>query len=212
MVGTFTQFAPLAMSQANVQGQWKTLSYTMPINPVHVALLYNGKVVVVSGSSNVPTNKNFTAALWDPQAGTVTPQPVTWDMFCNGMVILPDGRPFILGGTLQYDPFYGELKTSAYDVVSNTFTELQSMAHGRWYPTATVLGDGRVMVFGGFLDTGHTNTFVEIYTLGSGWGPAVAAPWTPPLYPRLHLLPNGNVFYSGSTTTSSIFNPSNNTW
>ena len=212
MVGTFTQFAPLAMSQANVQGQWKTLSYTMPINPVHVALLYNGKVVVVSGSSNVPTNKNFTAALWDPQVGTVTTQPVTWDMFCNGMVILPDGRPFILGGTLQYDPFYGELKTSAYDVVSNTFTELQSMAHGRWYPTATVLGDGRVMVFGGFLDTGHTNTFVEIYTLGSGWGPAVAAPWTPPLYPRLHLLPNGNVFYSGSTTTSSIFNPTNSTW
>ena len=33
------QFAPIASPQANVQGQWQTLPYTMPINPVHVALL-----------------------------------------------------------------------------------------------------------------------------------------------------------------------------
>src|SRR6202040_4204193 len=143
----FTQFAPPAMSQANVQGQWKTLPYTMPINPVHVALLYTGKVVVVSGSGNLPTNKNLQAALWDPQAGTITTQPVTWDMFCNGMVVLPDGRPFVMGGTLQYDPFHGELSTSTYDPATNTFTNQQSMSHGRWYPTGTALGDGRPMIF-----------------------------------------------------------------
>src|ERR1700738_2257034 len=28
----------------------------------------------------------------------------------------------------------------------------------------------------------------------------------------MHLLPNGKVFYSGETTTSKYFNPSNNTW
>jgi hypothetical protein len=212
LLAIFTQFAPPAMSQANVQGQWKTLPYTMPVNPVHVALLYNGKVVVVSGSGNVANNKNLLAALWDPQAGTVTTQPITWDMFCNGMVVLPDGRPFVLGGTLQYDPFFGHLRTSAYDPASNAFAEMEMMAAGRWYPTGTVVGDGRVLVFGGFLDTGHTNTFTELYTLGAGWGPAIAAPWTPPLYPRMHLLPNGNVFYSGSTTTSNIFNPSTNVW
>jgi hypothetical protein len=114
----------------------------MPINPVHVALLY-GKVVIVSGSGNVAGNTNFRAALWDPQAGTITTQPVAWDMFCNGMVVLPDGRPFVMGGTLRYDPFHGELSTSTYDPATNTFTTQQSMAHGRWYPTGTVLGDGR---------------------------------------------------------------------
>ena len=212
VLGVLTQFAPVAMSQANVQGQWRTLPYTMPINPVHVALLRNGKVLIVSGSGNLPSDKNFEAALWDPQAGTITTQPVGWDMFCNGMVILPDGRPFILGGTLQYDPFFGESRTSIYDPATGTFTDQQSMAHGRWYPTGTILGDGRVMVFSGLDETSNTNTSVEIYTVGSGWGPAFAAPWTPPLYPRMHLLPNGNVFYSGSTTTSAIFNPSNNTW
>ena len=194
------------------QGQWQTLPYTMPINPIHAALLNNGKVVIVSGSGNVAGNTSFRAALWDPQAGTIMTQPVGWDMFCNGMVVLPDGRPFVMGGTLQYDPFHGELRTSTYDPATNTFTDQQSMAHGRWYPTGTVLGDGRVMVFSGLSETGSTNTSVEFYSAGSGWSAAFSAPWTPPLYPRLHVLPNGNVFYSGSSTGSSLFNPATHTW
>ena len=54
-------------------------------------------------------------------------------MFCNGMVVLPDGRPFINGGTLQYDPFYGEKRSAVFDPSTNVFTDVQSMAHGRWY-------------------------------------------------------------------------------
>jgi hypothetical protein len=204
--------ASCARSTFSQTGQWQTLPYAMPINPVHTALLYNGKVLIASGSGNVAGNTNFQAALWDPQAGTITTQPVTWDMFCNGMVVLPDGRPFVMGGTLQYDPFHGELKTSTYDPATNTFTNQQSMAHGRWYPTGTVLGDGRTMIFSGLNETGGTNSSVEFYSASSGWSAAFAAPWTPPLYPRMHVLPNGNVFYSGSTTGSSLFNPSNHTW
>jgi hypothetical protein len=200
------------MGQAQVQGQWTTLSYTMPINPVHVSLLHNGKVLVVSGSGNYPPNTNYQAAIWDPQAATITTQPVGWDMFCNGMVVLPDGRPFVMGGTLQYDPFYGWLKTSAYDPNTGNFVDLHGMAHGRWYPTGTTLGDGRIMVFSGLNETSGTNTAVEIYTVGAGWSPQYPAPWTPPLYPRMHLLPNGKVFYSGPTPNSSIFDPSTNTW
>jgi len=203
--------APPSCAQSG-PGQWQTLPYTMPINPVHVALLHNGKVLIVSGSGNVAGNTNYQAALWDPQAGTITTQPVGWDMFCNGMIVLPDGRPIVMGGTLQYDPFHGELRTSTYDPATNTFTDQQSMAHGRWYPTATVLGDGRTMIFSGLNETGGTNTSVEFYAASSGWSAAFSAPWTPPLYPRMHLLPNGNVFYSGSTTTSALFNPSAHTW
>src|SRR5713226_8873933 len=153
-------FAPAACAQSSVLGQWQILPYTMPINPVHTALLYNGKVLIVSGSGNVAGNTNFQAALWDPQAGTITTQPVAWDMFCNGMVVLPDGRPFVMGGTLQYDPFYGSLQTSAFDPATGNFVDLHSMAHGRWYPTGTTLSDGRVMVFSGLDETSNTNTLV----------------------------------------------------
>jgi hypothetical protein len=204
--------SPNLAAQSFAQGQWQTLPYTMPINPVHVALLYNGKVLIVSGSGNVAGNTSFQAALWDPQAGNITTQPVAWDMFCNGMVVLPDGRPLVMGGTLQYDPFHGQLRTSTYDPSTNTFTDQQSMAHGRWYPTGTVLGDGRTMIFSGLDETGGTNTSVEFYSASSGWSAAFSAPWTPPLYPRMHVLPSGNVFYSGSTTGSSLFNPATHAW
>ena len=121
----------------------------MPINPVHVALMNNGKVLIVSGSGNDPSNTNLRAAVWDPIAGTIAVQTVAWDMFCNGMVVLPDGRAFINGGTLQYDPFLGQPKSLVFDPATNTFTDVQNMAHGRWYPTVTTLGDGRVMTFSG---------------------------------------------------------------
>jgi len=71
---------PYAMGQAQVQGQWTTLSYTMPINPIHISLLHNGKVLVVSGSGNYPPKTNYQAAVWDPQAGTINSPPVGWDM------------------------------------------------------------------------------------------------------------------------------------
>jgi len=204
--------AELALAQANLLGQWQTLPSTMPINPVHVALLRTGKILVVSGSGNVPSNTNYQAGIWDPATGTVTTQPLAWDMFCNGMVILPDGRPFVVGGTLAYDPFHGYAKTAAYDPSTGQFTDLQSMAHGRWYPTATTLGDGTVMAFSGLSETGPTNTAVEIYTAGSGWSQEYPSGWTPPLYPRLHVLPNGNVFYSGPTNRSMMFDSTTHNW
>jgi len=199
-------------AQAGTQGQWTTLSTLMDINPVHIALMHTGKVLVVSGSGNVATETNYRAAVWDPQTDTLVKQPLLWDMFCNGMVILPDGRPFVVGGNLQYDPFHGHLKTSAFDPATETFTDMQNMAHGRWYPTPTTLGDGRVMVFSGLSETGSTNTAVEFYTPGSGWSIEYQAGWTPPLYPRLHLLPNGKVFYSGSGRGSRLFDPAAKTW
>ena len=41
---------------------------------------------------------------------------------------------------------------------------------------------------------------------------AIHSTWTPPLYPRMHLLPNGKVFYSGSSATSRMFDPIAHTW
>ena len=204
--------APGARAQANVTGTWQTLTTTMPINPVHIALMHTGKVLVVSGSGNYPPDTSYMAAVWDPATDTVTTMPISWDMFCNGMVVMPDGRPFVMGGTLQYDPFYGLQKTSAFDPTTETFADQQSMADGRWYPTGTVLADGRVMVFSGLGLTGNTNTTVEFFTLGAGWSVPYTAPWTPPLYPRMHVLPDGNVFYSGPTTSSSLFNPATQAW
>ena len=105
--------APAVRAQANVQGTWQTLPNLMPINPVHTALMHNGKIIVVSGSGNFPAQTTFLVGIWDPSTNTFgNQQTMTWDMFCNGMIVLPDGRPLVMGGNLQYDPFFGWTRTS----------------------------------------------------------------------------------------------------
>jgi hypothetical protein len=218
---------PRAMAQANVQGQWSTLSDSAPINPVHAALLSSGKVLIVAGSGNCPPGRigcptgapygppnGSGAALYDPKSGSFTPFSLSWDMFCNSMVLLPNGSALIAGGTLQYDPFHGQRKTSIFNPSANTFKTVQNMSQGRWYPTVTTLGDGRAMAFSGLNQNGNTTSLVEIYTTGSGWAKVHcgATCWTPPLYPRMHLLPNDKVFYSGPNTPSHLFDPVNSTW
>ncbi|HEX3436006.1 MAG TPA: galactose oxidase-like domain-containing protein, partial [Pseudacidobacterium sp.] len=217
---------PAASGQANVQGQWSTLSNSMPINPIHVALLTTGKLLVVAGSGNCPPSQSGCpsgppygpsngsgALLLDPVSGqTLSQFSLSWDMFCNGMVLLEDGRPFVVGGSIQYDPFFGQPQAATFDPQANTFSNTPNMAHGRWYPTVVTLGDGRVMAFSGLDETGSTNTEVEFYSADSGWSAQVMSFWTPDLYPRLHVLPNGQVFYSGSQTTSKLFDPSTNNW
>jgi hypothetical protein len=137
-----------AATQVNVQGQWTTLPTRIGINPIHVALMNDGRVLVVTGSGNGATSY-FQAGIWDPVSDSVTTQLVSWDMFCNAMVILPDGRPFIAGGNLQYDPFKGLPNASVFDPSSSSFSNLESMRYGRWYPTATLLPEGRVLLFSG---------------------------------------------------------------
>jgi hypothetical protein len=120
-------FVPVTVGQANVQGQWSTLPYLMPINPIHAVLMNNGKVLAVAGSGNCPPSRsgcpteppygppnNSGALLWDPVAGAITQFSVSWDMFCNGMVLLPDGRALIDGGAIQYGPFLGQGKITAF--------------------------------------------------------------------------------------------------
>jgi hypothetical protein len=204
-----------ALAQAQVTGQWVTLPYLMPINPIRVALLHTGKVLVVAGSENDPNKhaqKSSKAAVWNLGTGHILVQDMPWDVFCNGGTFLADGRSMVVGGTVEYDPFYGDPRITVFDPLTQKFDQLHSMAHGRWYATAITLGDGRILAFSGFDETGQTNSTVEMYTVASGWSSPYAAPFVPPLYPWLHLLPNGNVFYSGSSSPSNIFNPSNHTW
>jgi hypothetical protein len=194
-------------AQPALNGRWDTLPSDMPINPVHVALMHTGKVLVISGSGNDPDNKNFQAAVWDPRTATIRTFRIAWDMFCNGMVILPDGKPFVLGGTLKYDDFLGEPKTAVFDPLTEKFTDTAKMSGGRWYPTGTVLGNGSVLVYSGLNDTNSAvNTTVQIGK-DTGWAPAGTSFPGVPLYPREHLLPNGKVFESGANQDSQMYDP-----
>lgn len=199
----------------NRTGEWTTLGVTMPINPVHVALMHDGKVLVIAGSGNDPTNKDWQAIVWNPRThATEKTILLTWDMFCNGMVILADGKPFVIGGTKQYDPpgWVGEKTTSIFDPATETFTDKATMTGGRWYPTGTLLGDGTVLTISG-LDVRMGNDSIDIYHPSSDeWTHSGERLAGMPLYPRMTLLPTGEVFDSGSNWKTRTYTPSTGTW
>jgi hypothetical protein len=221
-------------------GMWTTLPGTMPINPIHAALLHTGKVLIISGSGNCPPTQagcpqgpqyQQGAALMDLSAGNITTMPTSWDMFCNGMSIMPDGRVLINGGTKGYGslavvgvngeiPFTGLVNTSIFDPGTEFFIDTTPTAHGRWYPTSTELNDGSIMTTAGLNDTdGLNNNTSEIWD-GQKWGAEI--PGNPnisdfpgfqfPLYPRMHLLPTGHVFYSAPSSATLDFDPTSSTW
>ena len=99
-------------------------------------------------------------------------QNIDYDVFCSGTAALPDGRALVVGGTSDYFPFTGDNRASIFDPATERFVQSQSMADGRWYATATTLGDGRIMAFSGIGVDGVRHNTVEIYDLrnaGAGW-------------------------------------------
>ena len=140
----------------HVTGTWVTLPYLMPINPISATLLHTGKILIVAGSENDADNysagaESYRNAVWDPTGtdeSSITVQNVPYDVFCSGTAVLPDGRPLVIGGTSSY-AFTGDNRASIFDPATEDFVQSQNMVDGRWYGTATALGDGRIMAFSG---------------------------------------------------------------
>src|SRR5262245_42510608 len=216
-----------AANVPHVTGTWVTLPYLMPINPISATLLHTGKILIVAGSENDADNystggESYRNAVWDPTGtdeSSITVENVPYDVFCSGTAALPDGRALVVGGTSSY-AFTGDNRASIFNPTTEDFVQSQNMADGRWYATTTALGDGRIMAFSGLAPTGGVNISVEIYSLtdaGAGWTSPRNAPFSPPLFPRMMLLPNGTVFFTGQgtgtqTANSWLFNPANQQW
>jgi hypothetical protein len=145
-------------------------------------------------------------------------------LFCSDLVHLADGRVLAAGGTNYYlepglEPLpvgvielEGLRNTRIFDPARDRWSQTDSMAYGRWYPTLVTLADGDVFVASGVtklvkpiypqspFNSGRNVVQTESFDVGCGrWsenGPL--AERTLPTYPRLHLLPNGHVFYNAA--------------
>ncbi len=204
-----------ADAQLNVTGQWSTMSSLAPVQPIHVAVLRTGKVLMIEGSSN-DSNQHaqglYRYTVWDPSSGAFSTGTTPWDLFCNSMSFFPDGRLLISGGNLSYNPYTGLKTTTIFDPATEKFIQVEDMAKGRWYPTTVALKDGGVMTFSGLDENAVINPTVEIYDVGFGWAGPYTAPFGPKYYPRLHLLPSGLVVITGPSASTRTFNPTTATW
>lgn len=170
-------------------GQWSAV-FPAPIVQLHLHLLPNGRVL--------SWGRNGDPQVWDPATGGFTTVPAPAWLFCAGHDFLPDGRLFVAGGHISDD--HGLANANVFDAASAWQVE-PAMAQGRWYPTATTLADGQVLVMAGRDEAGAIVTIPEVWT-GSGWRRLTTADQGSEYYPRNFLAPDGRVFYAGEDQPS----------
>ena len=151
-------------------------------------------------------------------------------LFCSDQNWLPDGRVMAVGGSLwMSDPgnnlvrfgpteLQGLRNSRILNPRNDRWTQTGNMKRGRWYPSLVTLANGDQFVASGvhklvkpvyprrITESGRNVTHTETFDHTKGrWrlnGPS--AQRSLPLFPRLHLLPNGHVYYDAA---GQAFNP-----
>ena len=185
-------------------GRWEPVR-DLGVVGVHAHLLPTGSVLLW-GRRDAPDltldEPGCTPRLWDPVSGQVVPTaaPTSLDggpvnLFCSGHAFLPDGRLLVVGGHVR-DGF-GLDQATVYDPVAGTWEPQPRMNDGRWYPAATTLPDGGVLVTSGTHDGNIPNNQPQVWR-GGVWHDLAVFPGALPNYPTMHVDDGGQVFMSGS--------------
>ena len=205
-------------------GQWTTPEDSI-VTMVHGALLYTGKVLMWGtlqrGFNSPPV---WTPAeLYDPTTDTITDVSTTFnvDMVCADQSTLPNGDIMVSGAFAVPIVLLGSgtTDTTLFNPRTETWSQGSPLNYARWYATNVELGNGDTMVSSGHSeDYSQTSVQQEVYSQTTGtWtvlppsadNPDYGPNW---LYPRLDLLPNGNIFKSAPRQMTTLFNPTTNTW
>jgi hypothetical protein len=187
-------------------GRWGAV-VNWDIVPLHMSLLPTGKILAW-GKTDVPPDTMGMPRVWDPAAGPPTTARMIMEvdtmLFCAGHTLMPDGRLMVSGGHLKDDR---GIATTFLFSPDGTPERGMNMAHGRWYPTVTVLADGRALTMGGRNEANQVVTTPEIWENGNHWVELPGAGTLEiPYYPRNFVDPkNGLIFYASERIDSRWF-------
>jgi YVTN family beta-propeller protein len=187
----------------DTMGVWGPVIEWTPHIPVSAAQLPDGRVLTFASNrrTTFPTGVEFTyAATWNPTTGVfVEYNHPTHDMFCGGIVMLPDGRVLVNGGRNEV------VRASTFDYRTNQWVRIQNMNGGRWYNTSIALPNGQVWTVTGSGTGIHTS---ERWNETTGWNVLTGIPWAGVLaepgyitnwHPFIVLNADGRLFHFGPT-------------
>ncbi|TMA29915.1 MAG: galactose oxidase, partial [Deltaproteobacteria bacterium] len=154
------------------------------------AMLFDGRILAAGGTDYY----NDSCVDWD----ATMPQPVPWTPGSTELEGIRNARIF--------------------NPANNTWTQTASMEFGRWYPATVTLPDGDVFIASGVTRlvkpvypdaptfSGRNVFQTETYDTACGtWSNnGTLAERSLPLFPRMHLLPNGRAYYNAG---GQAFNP-----
>ena len=187
------------------------------------------------------STQQSTVGLWDPATDDfITPgNSPSHNVFCSGHAWLPDGRLLVVGGHIEN--YNGENRADIYDPFTNKWanadplqTNVPNMGSTstnpatsgkRWYPSATSLGNGDVLVLSGDVvptaqgGGGNTNRTAQIYHQATNSWQTLTGALRPtndllPEYPRVFQGPDGRAvsLSDGSNDTEFLSLSGNGSW
>jgi hypothetical protein len=118
--------------------------------------LNDGRVMLIGGGNDLGTIVS-SCDIWDPSTGVCTPAaPMSTPRGQHTATLLPDGRVYVVGGLalLNTADILATLNsalasTAIYNPATNTWSAGPSMPKPRVGHTATLLGNGQVLIVGG---------------------------------------------------------------
>lgn len=193
--------SPAGQAAPSQVGTWSEL-FPFPTLPIHATLLPTGQVLFWD-RHDVPDGDGH-PRLWDPATGvfakTAAPPP-GHDLFCSGHTLLEDGRLFVAGG--HFAVGVGQPFAAIYDPFAASWSMAPEMLAGRWYPTATTLADGGVLLLAGGDEEGAANTLPQIFRPAQlAWDSLTEAERVVPYYPFVFQAPDGRAFVAGPEATA----------
>ena len=160
-------------------------------------------------------NSGIDFDIWDPKKGVgenshiLFKQPVVMDAFCSVVRVLDNNRVFILGGNKNREANTPDTQnqTMIYDVLNKKFSLSKNLNFKRWYASAVITGDEKMILFGGedvvTLELSTTPEMIDLTNIDQGWkvleqadsyelfgGSQTTKEWN---YPRAFLASDGNI-------------------
>ncbi|MEV6342897.1 galactose oxidase early set domain-containing protein [Actinoplanes sp. NPDC051851] len=209
-----TQPAPgdeCSAGAACTKGSWAVMPFPSTVRAIHAVMMRTGDVLLIAGSGNNPDDfaaKTFKTAVYRPGTGQFTTVSTPEDLFCSGHVQLKDGRVLVMGGNKDYAAadnshgYKGLRNSYIFDPATNSYSRVNDMSGGSWYPSATVMGNGDVVSLGGLGEDSSGTVLTQYFSdaqqrwLGIGEAKQSWSFWG--LYPSMILMQDGRLFYTGS--------------
>ena len=225
VVGGISGFFDVASAELYdpASGTWTPTGSLTNARRAHTAtLLPNGKVLVAGGFSDVlgyVGSPLASAELYDPESGTWTSTgSLASGRYQHTATLLGNGKVLVAGGSNYGNNNNGILtSTELYDPASGTWTSAGRLASVRYQHTATLLGNGKVLVAGGYKDTPGQLVSAELYDPASGTWTATGSLATARAFHTATPLPTGKVLVaggngSGPLVSAELYDPGTGSW
>jgi Galactose oxidase, central domain/Kelch motif len=203
-------------------GTWEFTGNLSTVRQLHTAtLLSNGKVIVAGGVDDSRFGFVSQTEIYGPATGiwTVSARLIT-NRIDHTATLLKNGKVLIAGGNTKRSKYVPTSDAELYDPSSRTWTATGSLSTARYWASATLLADGKVLVAGGGTNDsgGGEVAGAELYDPATGTWTVTGSMSVARSLHTATLLRNGQVLVAGGLTnhvaleSAELYNPATGTW